>query len=352
MKQITKRGHAVSARPTNAPALSIEALNDTTIFPSDPGADGQAQCGRIYAANETRFIEANFQEPLTVFAQGWKDPNNIQDTLEAVAPMVPTGRRFEWFAGVNVEEFLMEMNDDDIRSVGQEFKRVEYTSTKNTSSTQNKGLTMRVDLDWVMDGDKIVVPNWQELYTAKILRRLYRRELYRAIVLLSNAANNTAKTWDITADPDYDMGATLLTTRTKSGIGANRIMVGDTGWLKRFLALRGNNNAAKFASSGLTPEQLASLLGIDKVTVSKERYQSTATAKAEVVGNLALHYHAETGATVEDPSNIKRFVSPTASGPYRVFVQQVSAKFVDITVEHYSLIAVTSTLGIEKITIG
>ena len=41
-----------------------------------------------------------------------------------------------------------------------------------------------------------------------------------------------------------------------------------------------------------------------------------------------------------------------SGGPWRVYVQQVSSKLVDITVEHYELISVTSVLGINTITVS
>jgi hypothetical protein len=64
-------------------------------------------------------------------------------------------------------------------------------------------------------------------------------------------------------------------------------------------------------------------------------------------------FYALEGQDTEDPSNIKRFYSMTDSGgPWRVYVQQVTSKLVDITVEHYELIKVTSLLGINQFTIS
>jgi hypothetical protein len=50
---------------------------------------------------------------------------------------------------------------------------------------------------------------------------------------------------------------------------------------------------------------------------------------------------------------VKRFVSNTQGGtPFRVFRQVVNAKLVDITVEHYSNILPTATLGVQMATIA
>src|SRR5213079_3168007 len=38
--------------------------------------------GEVSFANETRFNESNFQQPLTDFAVGWRDPGGMETTLE------------------------------------------------------------------------------------------------------------------------------------------------------------------------------------------------------------------------------------------------------------------------------
>jgi hypothetical protein len=316
------------------------------IAGNDLGANNAP--GSMYFANESRFVEANFSEPLTTYAIGWKDPNNIEATLEFVAPKVQTSRRFEFGKASNAEEFLSET--DDVRAIGADFKRVEFTSEKESAKTLNKGLTIRVDLDNV-EGN----PNWRELYTGRLMRRLYRNELRRAIALLVAAGANTAKTWNTDAgkDPDQDIAALVIAFQDAAGINPNRGLYGTVAWNKRRISHRAQNTAGGFASAGMTEAEVAGYLGLDEVRVSKERYQSAAATKSKVLGDYVLLFMAESNATAEDPSNIKRFVSPTTGGtPFRVYEQQINAKLIDITVEHYSNIIVTSTLGIQKATIS
>lgn len=311
-------------------------------------AAASLQHDQICLANETRFNQAYFNEPLTTYAVGWRDPNSIEQTLEFFAPAVPVSRRFTYKEHNNAEEFLSDL--DDLRAIGAEFKRVEYAGTETEAKTDNKGLTIRVDMDQVRD-----MPNWRELYTGRLLRRLCRSELRRAISLLSAAAANTAKTWDTTAgkDPDQDVIADLIAGATARGLRSNRLGYGDTAWSKRALACRAQNSAGGFASASLTPQQLAGLLGVDQILVSTERYQSTASAKAEILNNLVLMFYALSGAMAEDATNIKRFISPVeGGGQVRVYEQQMTAKLIDLTIEHYSLIKITSTLGIRKFTIS
>jgi hypothetical protein len=312
---------------------------------SDPGSN--IRPGEIALANTDRFTEAFYDEPLTTYSVGYRDPTNILETLEHCAPETPTPVRFTYKTQTNAEEFYSE-TVEDIRAIGGVFKRVEYTGSEVEARTYNKGLITRVDLTNETAG-------WEQRKTAKLLRRLWRNELRRAIALLSAAATNNAKTWDTTAgkDPDQDVIADLVTAATASGIRPNRICYGDTAWLKRSLSLRAQNLAGQATSSTLTPQQLAALLTVDQVHVSRERYQSTASAKAEIVSNLVLMFFALGGADLEDSSNIKRFVSNTiGGGRTRVYLQQVTPHLVDLSVEHNSLIAITSTLGIRQFTVS
>jgi hypothetical protein len=327
-------------------AATLALLNAAEpMLAVDPGS--AIRPGQIALANTDRFTEAFFDEPLTTYAVGYRDPNNIAETLEFFAPETQAPNRFTYKTQTNAEEFYSE-TVEDIRAIGGVFKRVEYTGGEVEARTHNKGLVTRVDLT-------NEAPGWEQRKTAKLLRRLWRNELRRAIALLSAAATNTAKTWDVTAgkDPDQDVLTDLVTAATASGVGVNRIGYGHTAWSKRALSHRAQNTAGGFASATMTPEQLAAILMVDKVLVSRERYQSSASAKSEIVSNLVLMFNAIGGADLEDASNIKRFVSPcVGGGRTRVYVQQVSPHLVDLSVEHNSLIAITSTLGIRQFTIS
>lgn len=311
---------------------------------------GNLSHGQIVLANDSRFAESYFNQPLTSYAVGGWDRMDINAELDFFAPAILVPRRFTYAEWLNAEALLSDGTNDDLRAIGGDFKRVEYKSTKTEAKTDNRGLTMRVDMDEVADRT-----NWQQMYTTMLLNRLKRNSLRRAIALLSAAGSNTARTWDTTAgkDPDQDVSSSLLTATTASGIRPNRVGYGDTAWSKRQLAHRAQDTAGGYASAGMTPEQVAAFLNVDQVLVSRSRYQSGAAAKSEIVSNLVLSFIAQSGGSVEDPSNIKRFVSPTESGgPVRVFLQQVNAKCYDLTVEHYELIKITSTLGIRKETIS
>lgn len=354
MKSITlSSGRTVRAAAPRGSALLRAAASTFALLNAADGAlardDGTLRAGDIALANASRFVETYFDEPLTTYAAGWRDNSDLDASLEFFAPRTPAPRRFTYKTSTNAEEFYSDTGDDsDIRAIGADFKRVEYTGSEVEARTHNKGLTVRVDLD-------NVTPGWEQRTVARLLRRLKRNELRRAIALLSAAATNTAKTWDTTAgkDPDQDVITDLVTSGDASGVSVNRVGYGLTAWAKRGLSHCAQNTAGGFASASLTPQALAGILGVEQVYVSRERYQSSASAKTQIVANLVLMFNAMAGADLEDSSNIKRFVSPVeGGGDTRVYQQQVTAKLVDITVEHNSLIAITSTLGIRKFTVS
>ena len=304
----------------------------------------------ICMANESRFIEDTFSEPLTTFAVGWKDGGKLQELLDFIAPEVPVSRRFEYMTWTNAEEFQAESNAEDVRAIGAEFKRVEYTSHKANGATVNKGLTVRVDLDNV-DG----IPNWREITTARLMRRLLRAEVLRAYALLVGIATDTAKTWDTTdgKDPDQDIASLVLNFGDASGMNPNKVLYGLASWNNRRIAHRAQKSAGGFSSAGMTIDEVAVQVGVEQGFVSSERYQTGANTKSRVVGDKVLIFLGENQASLEDPSNIKRFVSKTQGGTaFRVYEQQVTMKLVDISVEHYANTVVTSSLGVQSCTVN
>ena len=345
--------HAAQSRMATMLA-NVEAVERTPLALIANG--DSLKPGEVYLANESVFTQNYFDEPLTTYALGWKDPNNIQATLDFFAPSVSTPRRFTYKRWVNIEEFLSEGTNDDLRAIGQEFPTVKFTGDEVHSRTDNRGLRIRIDLDEVADPTSAIaggVPAYQARVVEKLKRRILRNSLRRSIAVLSAAATNTAKTWNTSAgtDPDMDVLNALLTATTASGIRPNRVGYGDTAWTKRILAHRAQNNAGGYASAGLTMDQVGAFFGAEAY-VSRERYSSQGNALAEAVGNLVLMFFSQ-GTDVEDPSNIKRFTSPCeGGGDFRVYVQQVTSKLVDITVEHYEKIAITSSLGLSQLTIS
>jgi len=305
--------------------------------------NGQQASGVICLANESRFAASNLSEGLTTFAVNWRDPNDLQTLLDFIAPPVYVPRRFEFRRAENAQAFLTE--EDDVRAIGSAFKRVEYSGESVNAKNFNKGLTVRVDHDEEPDGD------WQERYVQLLLQRLMRNELRRAIAALDTVAESQSKTWDANANPDSDIRSALSAAADITGARPNRVIFGEGAWFKRSDAYDAQNNAGANRSAGMTPEELAPRLFVDGVKILSARYQDSASTKATMLGNSVYGYYADQSGIKDEPSNLKRFVTPTEQGAYRVYVEE-HAKYTDISVEHYSNIVVTSDIGIQKITVS
>jgi hypothetical protein len=309
--------------------------------------DGQYNQPGLHLANESRFVESHFSEPLTTYATGWRDPENLEETLDFVAPAVEVGRRFEFKRADNAQEFLSE-TIDDLRAIGADFKRVQYSSSSVQAKTLPRGLTEIVDLDTVTGN------NWEQEAVARMQRRLLRNSVRRAIAGITAAATNTNRVWATSADPDQDVADDLETATTASGIRPNRILYGSGAWNLRRRTFRAQNTAGSNASARMSLTDLADEMMVDAIRVSRERFQSGATTKSEIVGMRQISFYADPMANTVDPSNIKRFISMhdanQGGGRWLVYRHQKSAKLIEITVAHYENIIITSTLGIRQIT--
>lgn len=308
-----------------------------------PDLHDQNPSGLIFAANEARFTSANYSVGLTNYIQNWPEQENLEAMLEAIAPVVDSPRRFEFKKATNAEQFLAET--DDVRAIGSAFKFVEYTGASASDKTLNKGLGIRIDHDDTVGDD------WQERAVTRLRNRLLRNEIRRAIVLIEAAANANTSVWNKDTNPDKDLRDILRGAKNKTGIRPSRVFFGDDAWDLRADAYELQNTPAGGRKADMTPAQLAAYLRVEQVNILGAIYQSTASAKATVITALTvLAYYAQSNLSKDDPSNVKRFVSPARGGRWGVYVTP-HEKFTDIILEHYSNTVITASTGIEKITV-
>ena len=299
--------------------------------------------GVICAANASRFDQAHFSQPLTTYALGYRDPANLEDILRLVTGTpIPAPSKFEYVEFENKDNFVVD--SDDRRAIRGEFKRVELSSEKAVAKLENHGLTYRLDRDEIGDRDTMA----EERAVGHLIQRVQRNALYRALQLLDASAINTAKTWNGSADPDQQMDAELIAASDITGIRPSMVLMGETAASIRRTALRSQNNAGAYANASFTPSQIGEYLGTS-VAVIKSRFQKTQASKSQMLGNKVLIYEKSDSTFLEDPSNIKRFIK---SGGIKVYRNEVGPKFIDLTVEHYELTKMVSTLGVRSLTIS
>jgi len=292
--------------------------------------------------NENRFKAATYSVALTAYSAGWQDKENIATILDFIAPPVPVGRRFEFKRSSNAQAFYSE--NDDVRSIGGEFKRVQYTGESINEKTLNKGLTIRVD------NDEVVGENWQERYTSMLIQRLLRNELKRAISALSTIAESSDATWDKDSNPDGDLRELLVECTDISGVRPNRILFGEAAWNMRLSALEAQ--ATTNSVSAFNPDELATKLLLDGCKIASARYQNALESKASIVKDEVFAFFAQDGISKDEASNLKRFYTPSEDGTmFKVYCDE-HAKYTDITVEHYSSIVASSNLGVRKLNVS
>jgi hypothetical protein len=319
-------------------------LNDASQIFGNFAVD--AASGITLAANDANFDAAHLSEPLTEYIVDTPDEEGLDVILEQMAPSVPVGRAFTYLVADSTEAFQALLNDEDRREIGGEFGTVRPKGTQTNGRTHNKGLTMILDND--QGGEDSAV---QQRAVTNLRNRLLRTEIYRTEALLE--ANDTALTpnWGATntsADPDGNIASDLELGGDARGIDSNTVVYCGGAWLRRFLSLGIGSNAARHQTRNLTPAQLGELLGAERVLKAKIRYQSSATAKTKIGDNKVFSYYVKPGAMPNDPSNIKRFVTAVpGGGMFRVYITPI-LKRTAITVEHYSSIDLTSSLGIRK----
>lgn len=325
-------------------AANVNDLNNIGNFYAQ--ASNDAPSGVVLAANDANFDSAHLNDPLNEFIADTPDEDGLDVLLEQACPSVPVGRAFSYRKHDSAQDFQAAINDEDIREIGGDFPTIRPTGTQVEGRTHNKGFTVILDND--QGGEDQAV---QQRWITNLRNRLLRTELFRVEALLE--ANDTALTpnWggsNASADPDGNIMADIDLGGDDRGINSNTVLYGGSAWVKRFLSLGLGSNAARHQTRNLTPEQLRGLLMADRLMVANFRRQTAATTKGKIVGDKVFSYYTKAGATVNDASNIKRFVTPVqGGGAFRVYVEPV-LKRTKITLEHYSLVALTSALGIRK----
>ena len=322
-------------------------MNNIAILP----ASANLMPGKVYLANEGAVNNQFLSEALTQYSVGWTSPDGkleaLLQTLTGAPVIVP--KRFSFKKMDNAKAFASVENDEDVRAIGADFKRVTVEGETVDQHTVSKGLTLRLDRDELNDN-----PQAEQDAVAYLKTLLLRGDIIRAFAGLNGAATGgkaITATWTAAAKADADAAilAHLQTLADDSGLLPNRVFFGATAFAKRFTTMRASDAVAVSNGAALTPEQLAGLYAVDTVNVCNERYQTGSGKSTLVSNNVVLLFNAQGSGVKDDPSNIKRFVTKVNGQDFAVFREEKAAG-VDVTVAHQSLIAITSGLGVGKIT--
>lgn len=299
----------------------------------------------IYAANVAGLHPSTEDARLSDLANAWPDPTGLREIIRFVAPQFPSrdDSFYEFKAAKQGEYFLTEV--DDIRAMDADFKQVKSSGETAFGKLQNKGVSIRVDADVLRRH-----PDFERIYLFALCSRIYRNEWRRVVAGLTSGATVTTTTWNTDKDPDVEVMDLLDQAETSASVACNRVLIGVPAQRQRarVLALSGGG-----ARVGASESDLASAFGVDSVRISRHRKQARASNDTRVVGRSLFAFYAEDDATPMDFSHMKRFVLEFAPGrELRAYRHEVSAAFVDLSVECYSKLLVQDTVGLTEIRIN
>lgn len=310
--------------------------------------------GDIVAVNAASAFASSLAQDISGYLAGLPSTDESA-LLDLIAPPVMTADFFQ-FAKADDLAYLTEADDSDIRAVGANFKRIQFSGTTVTDGTVQKGLTQRVDHRTIPMINGSRVGGWENNVAAGLKNRLVRAEKVRALSVVDAASNNTAVNWTTnphTANPDGDIRKAAERTRIATGLTSTNLMVGSTAQQTRQDAYEAGARTNNGNHGDYTPQQIANYAqcktGFIETGIKQSKKGAT---KVVTLGNVVYCYNAEKSPMVQDPSNIKRCWSPTLNGGmWMVFVQE-SAAWTDITVFHQSKVIIPISVGIEKLTIS
>jgi len=312
------------------------------------------QPGMVCLANDSILRTAEPVTDLTLFAAGYDAMvgNGLVKLRDFLAPPRPTDSRIFRLTTYAENEPWETVDYTKVkRGLLADFPEIrQRTAAKSDQQGFNRGLSVILDRDELKSK-----PEWQQLHTKWLIDILNRATILETMAVYTNTAVQSATVWDSSSNPDLDIKQRILNAADTTGFYPQNVAYGDRAHLKRANAYESELNAGALArAAAFSEEQLAVALGVPNVLINAERYQSTAAAKQEIIGQNVLIFTAIKDAGPMDPSNIVRHVfnGNHGSGEYAVYLTDLGVKKVALTVENYELIHTQHTSGILQVAVN
>lgn len=297
-------------------------------------------------ANESLMVETSFLDEITAWAIGYGSiGNKLQVLRDFIAPPRPSPSRTIRVTIWDENEPFATVDQTQVkRSILGNFLEVRQpTATKGDRLVLNRGLSCKLDNDELKER-----PLLQQKTTQWLIDLLMRASVLESVALFQAMAvvNNTV--WDAAANPDMEIQKQLIAEANITGFKPTRGIYGDTASFKRKASYDNQLTAGSLARSQMmTDEEIALSTGLREVLTNADRYQSSATAKKEIVGSNVFLFTAVDGESPEDPSNIVRHTASASygGGEYAVYLTPHGPKTSILTVENYELMQTQHTTG-------
>ena len=316
---------------------------------------GNLPSGTVCLANDSLLRQTEVIEELTAFAASYDSMvgNGLARLRDFLAPPRPSTSRIVRLTTYNENEPWETVDYNRVkRGMLADFSEVrQRTATKSDFQINNRGLTVILDRDELKDS-----PEWQQTHTKWLIDLLNRATVLEAIAVYTAAATADSVTWSSgTPNPDLDIRTRILTLANTTGFYPQNVAYGDKAHLIRQQAYESQLTAGSLARSlQYTEQELATALSVNQVLINAERYQSSSSAKSEIIGQNVLIFTGVQQSGPMDPSNLVRHVAAAAygGGDYAVYITDLGIKRVAITVENYEYLHTQHTTGIMKLAIG
>lgn len=299
-----------------------------------------------FLANESLMVETSFLDEITAWAIGYGSiGNELQKLRDFLAPPRPSTSRTIRVTIWDENEPFATVDQTQVKRslLGSFFEIRQPSATKGDRLVLNRGLSCKIDNDELKER-----PLLQQKTTQWMIDLLMRASVLEAVALFQSMAvvNNTV--WDAASNPDMEVQNQLIQEANITGFKPNRGVYGDTASFKRKQAYDNQLTAGSLARSQMmTDQEIAVSTGLREVLTNADRYQSTATAKKEIIGSNLFLFTGVDGESPEDPSNIVRHTASASygGGEYAVYLTPHGPKTSILTVENYELMQTQHTTG-------
>ena len=310
--------------------------------------------GSVCLSNDSLLRGVEQIQELNLFAASYDSMvgNGLARLRDFLAPPRPSNSRIVRLTTYNENEPWETVDYNKVkRGILADFAEVrQRTISKSDFQINNRGLTVILDRDELKDK-----PEWQQVHTKWLIDLLNRATVQEAIAVYQSAAITTARTWDSAANPDLDIRNLLIQLANTTGFYPQCVAYGDAAHLKRQNSYESQLTAGSLARAGqYTEQELAVALGVANVLINAERYQNTATAKQELIGQNVLVFTSLKDASPMDASNLVRHITngQGGGGEYAVYVTDLGVKKIALTVENYEYLHTQHTSGIAWVPIN
>lgn len=330
MEQIGSVQAALNAR-IDPRALGYKDI--FTIDNGDPliGSDDQMAVNDLAAGDRLR-------APLQSLVQAAAMNDDLRPEIDFLAPRVDVTGQNGYFSytdmsgGISTLTSVTQLE----RAINGSVGLIDGVGVEVPGFCKSYGLGSEIDEDRCPN-----VQREMELRIMEIMELISLFRLQQRITALSAIANNTAKTWGASSNPDGDARDAIELARTGSGIRPTRAYYDMGAWNARQSAYERQATAGAFQGTMREPEGLAAYLGLGGAMVSKALQKDNAGTITSLYNNKVLFFRNNTAASRRSNDILKTFSCDDNGQQFRTHQRQVSEKVWRVAVTYRELLLVT-----------